>query len=88
MEGPPAPQLADRVPHDHLDAKLRLRSKNSPILCASTAWEKEATVDDPKVADRTLGGAEALAPFDAILSLNCASEEADAMIRSASRRQH
>jgi hypothetical protein len=26
-----------------------------------------------------------LAPFDAILSLNCSAEEADAMIRSASQ---
>jgi hypothetical protein len=48
--------------------------------------EIEATVEDPKmltapwvVPKRTLK----LAPFDAILSLNCASDEADAMIKSA-----
>ena len=48
--------------------------------------ELEATVEDPKmltapwvVPKRTL----TLAPFDAILSLNCASNEADAMIKSA-----
>jgi hypothetical protein len=53
--------------------------------------EIEATVNDPKfltapwvVPKRTL----TLAPFDAILSLNCANDEADAMIRSASRKQN
>ena len=47
-------------------------------------------VEDPKVLTgpwkvptQTLQ----LAPFDAILSLNCASDEADAMIRSASQKQ-
>jgi hypothetical protein len=51
--------------------------------------EIEATVEDPKVLTgpwvvpkRTL----TLAPFDQILSLNCASDEADAMIRSASQK--
>jgi len=53
--------------------------------------EIEATVNDPKVLTgpwvlpkRTL----TLAPFDAILSLNCATDEADAMIRSASQKQN
>jgi hypothetical protein len=52
--------------------------------------EIEATVEDPKVLTgpwvvpkRTL----ALAPFDAILSLNCAADEADAMIKSASQKK-
>ena len=52
--------------------------------------ELEATVEDPKVLTgpwvapkRTL----TLAPFDAILSLNCAAEEADAMIKSASQKK-
>ena len=51
--------------------------------------EIDATVNDPKVLTgpwvvpkRTLS----LAPFDAILSLNCATDEADAMIRSASQK--
>jgi len=51
--------------------------------------ELEATVSDPKVLTgpwvvpkRTL----TLAPFDTILSLNCATDEADAMIRSASEK--
>jgi hypothetical protein len=50
--------------------------------------EIEAVVEDPKVLTgpwtvpkQTLR----LAPFDAILSLNCSAEEADAMIRSASQ---
>jgi hypothetical protein len=49
--------------------------------------EIEATVEDPKVLTgpwkvpkQTLQ----LAPFDALLTLDCAAEEADAMIRSAS----
>ena len=50
--------------------------------------EIEATVEDPKVLTgpwkvpkQTLR----LAPFDALLTLDCASDEADAMIRSASQ---
>ena len=50
--------------------------------------EIEATVEDPKVLTgpwkvpkQTLR----LAPFDALLTLDCASNEADAMIRSASQ---
>jgi hypothetical protein len=50
----------------------------------------DATVEDPDiltgpwhVPTQTLQ----LAPFDAILSLNCSSQEADAMIRSASQKQ-
>jgi hypothetical protein len=50
--------------------------------------EIEATVEDPKVLTgpwkvpkQTLQ----LAPFDALLTLDCASDEADAMIRSASQ---
>jgi len=50
--------------------------------------EIEATVEDPnvltgpwKVPKQTLR----LAPFDALLTLDCASQEADAMIRSASQ---
>ena len=56
----------------------------------ASTLEIEATVEDTKVLTgpwavpkRTL----TLAPFDAILSLNCASDEADAMIRSASQKQ-
>jgi len=50
--------------------------------------ELEATIEDPKVLTgpwkvpkQTLR----LAPFDALLTLDCASDEADAMIRSASQ---
>ena len=50
--------------------------------------EIEATIEDPKVLTgpwkvpkQTLR----LAPFDALLTLDCASDEADAMIRSASQ---
>ena len=50
--------------------------------------EIEATVEDPKVLTgpwkvpkQTLR----LAPFDALLTLDCAADEADAMIRSASQ---
>jgi len=52
--------------------------------------EIEATVNDPKVLTgswkvpkQTLR----LAPFDALLSLDCAADESDAMIRSASQPQ-
>ena len=52
--------------------------------------EIEATVEDPKVLTapwkvpkQTLR----LAPFDTLLTLDCAAEEADAMIRSASQPQ-
>jgi hypothetical protein len=57
----------------------------------ASTLEIEATVNDPKVLTgpwvlpkRTL----TLAPFDAILSLNCATDEADAMIRSASQKSN
>jgi hypothetical protein len=53
--------------------------------------EIEATVEDPKVLTGSWTvpkRALTLAPFDAILSLNCAAEEADAMIKSASQKKN
>ena len=61
----------------------------APRVDANTL-QIDATVEDPnvltgpwKVPTQTLQ----LAPFDTILSLNCASDEADAMIRSASQKR-
>ncbi len=50
--------------------------------------EIDAVVEDPKVLTKPWTVPKQtlkLAPFDTLLSLNCASEEADAMIRSASQ---
>ena len=49
--------------------------------------EIDAVVEDPKILTKPWTVPKQtlkLAPFDTLLSLNCASEEADAMIRSAS----
>jgi len=84
---------ADGRPHRDDQPRVASHSDEPHIVERYTrvdaeTLEIEATVEDPKeltgpwkVPKQTLR----LAPFDALLTLDCAADESDAMIRSASQ---